>query len=82
MVSPMDTAEYMLRGAGKISAVYYEARRLQLTVGFESGRALVFYGVPAYVAETLLCVQNRCAYFRRSIRDRYPWAVLDHAATG
>ncbi|MEO6689925.1 MAG: KTSC domain-containing protein [Dokdonella sp.] len=78
----MDTAEHMLRDAGKIAAVYYEACGLRLTVGFESGCDIVFYEVPPYVAETLLCVQNRCAYFQGSIRDRYPWALQEHAAVG
>ena len=72
----MEKLQTSMRGAEKIASTYYESKALQLTVGFDSGRTYVFYDVPPFVAETLLCAKNRRAYIQSSIRPWYQWAEV------
>jgi hypothetical protein len=59
-----------------IRSVHYRAGRRELVVRFVSGRAYVYFDVPAELYCQFLDAPSRGRFFNREIRDRYRFHEL------
>ena len=73
IVESAETLEKMMRSLGHIAQSYYDALAQRLTIGFSSGRTIVFYNVPTDAANGLASAPDRRAYFDAVIRGHYRW---------
>ena len=57
----------------------YDPDTGRLVIEFLSGRRYAYYDVPLHVYEQLCKARSRGSCFNRSIRDHYPFTMLDDA---
>jgi hypothetical protein len=65
--------EMNVRANSKIASTYYEYQGQRLTVTFDSGREVMFYDVPAKLAELIASSNDRLDYLEVFVIGHYPW---------
>jgi hypothetical protein len=62
-----------VRATSQITSTYYEYEGKRLTVTFDSDREVMFYDVPAKLAELIASSSERLDYLEVFVIGHYPW---------
>jgi lysyl-tRNA synthetase class 2 len=63
-----------------LASIAYDSTRELLQLEFNSRAVYQYWGVPVSVHEALLRAPSKGSYFNQTIRGRFPYSRISHAA--